>query len=195
MNFWKKVLGKLNFQTILIIVLVIIILLMRECSGGKTVTTPRVERDTIVEYITITKETPVYVPKVVKVKVFNIDTFTVPIDTTAILVDYYAEKYYDDEQELDSLYLTILDTVSQNSILGRQIKYTLKYPVTTITVKEYINQRELYYGVGLDVSTLNYFGGELFYRTKKSQGYGLGIGINNKLAPVVMGRMYWKLGK
>ena len=195
MNFWKKVLEKLNFQTILIIVLVIIILLMRECSGSKTVTTPRIERDTVVEYVTVEKVTEVYVPKIVRIKTIEIDTFTTPIDTAAILADYYAEKYYDDEQDLDSLYLVISDTVTQNSIAGRQIRYTLKYPVQTITVKEYINQRELYYGVGLDMSTLNYFGGELFYRTKKSQGYGLGIGINNKLNPVVMGRIYWKLGK
>lgn len=195
MNFWKKVLEKLNFQTILIIVLVIIILLMRECSGGKTVTTPRIERDTVVEYVTVTKETKVYVPKIVRIKTIKIDTFTTPIDTAAILADYLAEKYYDDEQDLDSLILTISDTVTQNSIVGRQIRYTLKYPTQTITLKEYINQRELYYGVGLDVSTLNYFGGELFYRTKKSQGYGLGIGINNKLNPVIMGRLYWKLGK
>lgn len=195
MNFWKKVLKKLNFQTILIIVLVIIILLMRECSGGKNVTTPRIERDTIVEYVTVEKTTEVYVPKIKYITKIKIDTFNTPIDTAAVLADYYAEKYYEDEQNLDSLYLVIIDTLSENSIIGRQIKYTLKYPVTTVTVKEYINQRELYYGIGLDMSTLNYFGGELFYRTKKSQGYGLGVGINNKLQPVVMGRMYWKIGK
>ena len=190
----KKVFN--NFQTILIVVLVIIILLMRECSGGKPNTNkPRIDRDTVIEYITITKQTPVYIPKPFKVKIPVIDTFSFPIDTAAILADYYAEKYYDDEQDLDSLHLVILDTISQNSIIGRQIKYTLKYPIQTITIKEYINQRELYYGVGLDISTLNYLGGELFYRTKKSQGYGLGVGINNKLQPMVIGRMYWKLGK
>jgi len=192
---WLKVLEKIDFKTLIIVVLFIIILLMRECSGSGTVTTPRIEQDTVVEYVTITKETPVYVPKVKYVTKVKIDTFTTPIDTAAILADYYAEKYYDDEQELDSLYLVISDTVTQNSISGRQIKYTLKYPTQTITVKEYINQRELYYGIGLDVSTLNYFGGELFYRTKNSQGYGLGIGVNNKFNPIVMGRIYWKLGK
>jgi len=195
MNFWKKVLEKLNFQTILIIVLVIIILLMRECSGNSTPTEPRIETKTVTEYITVEKETKVYVPKIIRIKTIERDTFNTPIDTAAILADYYAEKYYEDEQNLDSLYLVILDTLSENSITGRQIKYTLKYPVTTITIKEYINQRELYYGVGLDVTSFNYLGGELFYRTKKSQGYGLGIGINNKLQPILMGRMYWKLGK
>jgi hypothetical protein len=189
----KKVFN--NFQTILIVVLVIIIFLMRECSGGKSSTTPRIERDTVIEYVTVTKETKAYVPKIKTIVQTRIDSFSTPVDTAAILADYYAQKYYDDEQELDSLYLVILDTVTQNSITGRQIKYTLKYPIKTITIKEYINQRELYYGVGLDISTLNYFGGELFYRTKKSQGYGLSIGVNNELQPVVMGRMYWKLGK
>jgi len=189
----KKVFN--NFQTILIVALVIIILLMRECSGGKQSTTPRIETKTVTEYVTVEKETKVYVPKIRTIIKTRIDTFNTPIDTAAILADYYAEKYYDDEQNLDSLYLVILDTLSQNSITGRQIKYTLKYPVTTVTIKEYINQRELYYGVGLDIASFNFFGGELFYRTKKSQGYGLGIGINNKIQPMVIGRMYWKLGK
>lgn len=169
---------------------------MRECGGGKpSTTTPRIERDTVIEYVTVTKNTPVYIPKPFKVKVPQIDTFSFPVDTLSILADYYSEKYYDDEQNLDSLYIVISDTISNNSITGRQIKYTLKYPIQTITIKEYINQRELYYGVGLDITTLNYLGGELFYRTKKSQGYGLGIGINNRLQPVVVGRVYWKLGK
>lgn len=189
----KKVFN--NFQTILVVVLIIIILLMRECSGGKQTNTPRIERDTVVEYVTIEKETKVYVPKPYKVKVPLIDTFTFPIDTASILADYYAEKYYDDEQDLDSLKLVIIDTISQNSIIGRQIKYTLKYPVTTIKETIYLNQRELYYGIGLDISTMNYLGGELLYRNKKKQAYSLGLGINNKLQPVVMGRMYWKFGK
>ena len=105
--------------------------------------------------------------------------------------------YYNDEQNLDSLHLTILDTVSQNMITGRQIKYTLKYPQTKITEKVYLNQREFYWGLGLTgkTSQINYLGGELLYKNKKHQAYGLGIGINQDLQPVISGRMYWKIGK
>ncbi len=55
-----------NLQTVIILVLIIVILLMRNCSGKSS--TPqnkvRIERDTLIEYITITKTTPVYIPKV-----------------------------------------------------------------------------------------------------------------------------------
>jgi len=190
-----------NLQTVIILVLIIVILLMRNCSGKSTTSPnkPRIEKDTVVEYITITKNTPVYIPKIKYINKIDIDTFLVSnrIDTNAILADYYSEVYYDDEQNLDSLYLTILDTISQNRIIGRQIKYTLKYPQTTITEKIYINQREFYVGLGGagTFTQLNYFGTELLYKNKKKQAYGLGVGINQNLVPVLSARMYWKLGK
>jgi hypothetical protein len=190
-----------NLQTITILTLVIVILLMRNCSGKKSINVnePRIERDTVVEYITVTKTTPVYVPKIKYINKINVDTFLVynPIDTASILADYYSEVYYDDEQNLDSLYLTILDTISQNRIIGRQIKYTLKYPQSIITEKIYINQREFYVGLGGagTFTQLNYFGGEMLYKNKKKQAYGLGVGLNQNLVPIVSARMYWKIGK
>ena len=190
-----------NLQTIIILTLVIVILLMRNCSGTKSINVnePRIERDTVVEYITVTKTTPVYVPKIKYINKINVDTFLVynPIDTASILADYYSEVYYDDEQNLDSLYLTILDTISQNRIIGRQIKYTLKYPQSIITEKIYINQREFYVGLGGagTFTQLNYFGGEMLYKTKKKQAYGLGVGLNQNLVPIISARMYWKIGK
>jgi hypothetical protein len=190
-----------NLQTIIILTLVIVILLMRNCSGKKSINVnePRIERDTVVEYITVTKTTPVYVPKIKYINKINVDTFLVynPIDTASILADYYSEVYYDDEQNLDSLYLTILDTISQNRIIGRQIKYTLKYPQSIITEKIYINQREFYVGLGGagTFTQLNYFGGEMLYKNKKKQAYGLGVGLNQNLVPIVSARMYWKIGK
>jgi hypothetical protein len=33
------------------------------------------------------------------------------------------------------------------------------------------------------------------YRNKKKQAYGLGVGINQNLQPVLSGRIYWKIGK
>ena len=186
-----------NIQTVLIVVLVIVILLMRSCSGNVQPTEPVVIRDTVVEYVTIEKEYPVYVPKIKYITKVSIDTFTTPIDTSVILADYYAIRTYEDTQVLDSLDLTITDTVSQNQILGRKIAYNFTYPRNTITETIYINNREFYWGVGVAGATnqLNYVGGELLYRNKKKQAYGLGIGINQDLVPVISGRMYWKLGK
>jgi len=185
-----------NIQSLLIVVLIVIIFLLRNCSGPVE-PTERVIRDTIVEYVTIEKEYPVYVPKIKYVTKVDIDTFTTPIDTAAILADYYAIRTYEDTQVLDSLDLTITDTVSQNQILGRKIAYNFTYPRKTIKETIYINPREFYIGVGLtgDQNQINYLGSELMYRNKRKQAYGFGIGVNQDLQPVFTGRMYWKIGK
>ena len=186
-----------NIQSLLIAVLVVVILLMRQCSGPVTPTEPQIIRDTIIEYVTIEKEYPVYVPKVKYITKVDIDTFSTPIDTAAILADYYAIRTYEDTQVLDSLDLTITDTVSQNQILGRKIAYNFTYPRTTIKETIYLNKRELYFGVGVtgNQDQLQYLGGEMVFRNKKRQAYGLGVGVDQNLVPVVSVRMYWKLGK
>jgi hypothetical protein len=64
-----------NIQTLLVIVLVVIIFLMRGCSGTPVSTEPRIERDTVTEYITIEKESIVYQPKIKYITKVDIDTF------------------------------------------------------------------------------------------------------------------------
>jgi len=186
-----------NIQSLLIAVLVVVILLMRQCSGPVTPTEPQIIRDTIIEYVTIEKEYPVYVPKVKYITKVDIDTFTTPIDTSAILSDYYAIKTYEDKQVLDSLDLTIIDTVSQNQIMGRKIAYNFTYPRKTVKETIILNKRELYFGVGVtgNLDQLQYLGGEMVFRNKKRQAYGLGVGVDQNLVPVISARMYWKLGK
>ena len=186
-----------NIQSLLIAVLVVVILLMRQCSGPVTPTEPQIIRDTIIEYVTIEKEYPVYVPKVKYITKVDIDTFTTPIDTSAILSNYYAIKTYEDKQVLDSLDLTITDTVSQNQILGRKITYNFTYPRKTVKETIILNKRELYFGVGVtgNPDQLQYLGGEMVFRNKKRQAYGLGVGVDQSLVPVISFRMLWKLGK
>jgi len=187
-----------NIQTVLIAVLIIIILLLRACNKPNPVEPVIITKvETIFD--TITKEVPVYVPKYVQKIETVIDTIvkTQPVDTTAILRDYFATYVYQDRQELDSLNLTIIDSVSQNKIFARTISYDLIYPTTTITKEIYLNNRELYWGLDVNGSSsqLNYVGGGLIYRTRKKQVYGLGIGINQDFQPVVSGKLYWKIGK
>jgi hypothetical protein len=186
-----------SIQSLLIAVLVVVILLMRQCSGPVTPTEPQIIRDTIIEYVTIEKEYPVYVPKIKYITKVDIDTFTTPIDTSAILSDYYAIKTYEDKQVLDSLDLTITDTLSQNQILGRKIAYNFTYPRKTIKETIILNKRELYFGLGVtgNKDQLQYLGGEMVFKNKKRQAYGLGVGVDQNLVPVISVRMYWKLGK
>ena len=186
-----------NIQSLLIVVLIVVIFLMRSCSGKDTPVEPQIIRDTIVESVIIEKEYPVYIPKVKYITKVNIDTFNTPIDTSAILSDYYAIKTYEDKQVLDSLNLVITDTISQNQILGRKIAYNFTYPRKTIKETIYLNKRELYFGVGVtgNPDQLQYLGGEMVYKNKKRQAYGLGVGVDQNLVPVISVRMYWKLGK
>jgi hypothetical protein len=67
-----------NIQSLLLVVLVVIIFLMRGCSSTPASTEPRIERDTITEYITIEKESIVYQPKVKYITKVDIDTFSIP---------------------------------------------------------------------------------------------------------------------
>jgi hypothetical protein len=186
-----------NIQSLLIVVLIVVIFLMRSCSGKGTPVEPQIIRDTIIEYVTIEKTYPVYVPKVKYVTKVDIDTFSTPIDTATILADYYAVRTYEDTQVLDSLDLVITDTISQNQILGRKIAYNFTYPRKTIKETIYLNKRELYFGVGVtgNPDQLQYLGGEMVYKNKKRQAYGLGVGVDQNLVPVISVRMYWKLGK
>lgn len=193
-----------NIQSILIVVLVIIILLMRECDGG-SFGCQRVEgSDTTyietVKWDTLKIPEITYVPKWKTKVVTEYDTVPKDVDTGAILKDYYSQYFYSDTLNIDTIgNIVINDTITQNMILARTPKVSISIPTITkeITINNYINNREFYYGVGIQgtANQLNFLGGDFLYRTKKNTAYGLSVGINQDFAPVVGGRMYWKIGK
>ena len=191
-----------NIKTLSIAVLIIVIYLQRSCNSSPIEIEPKVITKVETKWDTITIDKPIYVPKW-KTKVitkYENDTILVriPIDTLAVLKDYYAKNVYVDEIVLDSLGTVIItDTITQNSIFSRQIQSNILIPTTTITEEHYINKREFYYGLGLQGRSdqIKYLGGELLYKDKKRQIYGLGLGINHEFKPVISGRMYWKFGK
>lgn len=186
-----------NIQTLLIIVLVVLLFLQRSCSSNPIPDTKIVTKIEV-KYDTINTVTKTYIPKW-KTKIETIhDTFQADIDTLAILKDYYTKYYYSDTLKIDTVgYAIINDTITQNFIAARKIKTNILIPTTTITKEIYLNENELYWGLGLQGRTdqLNYLGGELLFRNKKKQVYGLGIGVNQDFKPVLSGRIYWKLGK
>jgi len=191
-----------NIQSILIVILVIVILLMRECDGGNSNGGGKIDTTIIetVKWDTLRIPEITYVPKWRTKIVTEHDTIPRMIDTGAILKDYYSKYYYSDTIEIDTIgNIVINDTITQNKIFARTPKVSIAIPTITkeITINNYINNRELYYGFGVQGNTsgLNFLGGDLLYRTKKKTAYGLSVGINQNFAPVVGGRMYWKLGK
>jgi len=197
MDFLKKVFN--NIQSVLIIVLVIA-LFIKSCGGGHSKTPkPKVITHTKTEYITIENTIPLYVPKW-RTRIDTIsetDSFLINVDTLSILKEYYTKYHYYDVQDFDSFKIIISDTVTQNMITSRQIKYTLRYPKITVTEKIYLNEKEFYVGLGGvgNNTQLNYVGGEVLYKTKNYKIYGFGGGINQNLKPVVSARIYWKIGK
>ena len=200
-----------NIKDITILVLVIIIIFLRSCSGDGEITEPIVITKTEIKYDTITNEITNYVPKLVTrilrktdtVNKINIvketDTITLQqsVDTSAILEDYFASYVYSDIQNFDSIKFEITDTVSQNKILSRSIEYTLLYPTITITNTHYINRREFYLGVGFAGSTqrLSFAGLQFNYKDKKRNLFGIGLGIDSDIQPVLSAQFLWRLGK
>jgi hypothetical protein len=191
-----------NFKNLIILVLIIVIIFLRQCSGtggvDDTPSEPTIITKVETKYDTITKEVTKYVPKIVTRIKTEIDTIrlTQKIDTLSILEDYFAKYVYEDFQQLDSLNLTIKDTISQNKILSRKIIYDLIYPTTTVTETKYINKNEFYVGFGLNGTTkqFNYVGGSILLRTKKKQAFGLGVGLNDQFQPIISTQFLWKLG-
>jgi len=190
-----------DIKTLLIVVLVAIILLMRACSGGKNgtdIAEPTIITETVTKWDTLKIDSLVYVPKW-KTRIETVhDTIPADIDTLSILKDYYAKYFYTDTLSLDSLgSIVINDTVSRNSIIFREIQPNVLIPTTTVTNTVFINKREFYVGFGLKGRTdqINYLGGELLYKTKNKQVYGVGIGVNQDFQPVLGFSMHWKLSK
>lgn len=201
-NSWTEILKSFfsNLQTILIVGLVVIILLMRQCDGEKPIIKTIVETKETVKWDTVKIPEITYVPKW-KTKIVRVtDTIPKDIDTMEILKDYYAKYFYTDTLDIDSIgNIVINDTITQNKIFARKPKVNIQIPTITkeIVITKVINEREFYYGVGLQGSTdqLNYLGGEFLYRTKKKNAYGVSLGINQDFSPIIGGKVYWKIGE
>lgn len=188
-----------NIQTIVILVLIILVL-MKTCEGpAKPI--EKIVTKIEVRYDTLEVEKKVYIPKYQTRIVTKVDTFTInkKIDTLAILKDYYAKYVYQDTLKLDTLgYVVINDTITQNKIYSRSFDNSqILIPTTTITNDIYLNQRKFFGGVSLggNSSQINFLSGDLLYKTKTDNIYGIGLGVNQNLQPIVIGRLYWKLGK
>lgn len=191
----KKYVG--SIQSFLIIILVAVLLYQSQCSRK-----PDVEPEVIVtietKWDTVNVTQTEYVPKWRTRVVTKHDTIPQDIDTMSILKNYYSKFHYVDTLTLDTLgYLVLNDTISKNSIMSRSFVSDISIPTTTITKEIYLKKREFYWGMGLngDASQLNYLGGEFMYKNKQRNMFGVGVGVNQDLQPVLSGRMYWKIGK
>lgn len=122
------------------------------------------------------------------------------IQYDSLLKEFFALKTYYDTVRLDTLgYVSVIDSVQKNGILGRSFHTNYKIPTVTVTktITHYDPPKaQLFYGGGLDLNaTLAPVGahGGLILKTKKDQllglqvGTGIGGGINYGFSS------YWKI--
>ena len=161
-----------------------------------------------------------YVPKYITKEVIKEVEIPVDVDSLAIIKDYFSKVTVKDTLSLaydfppvvtDSLgnkpsgdlgFGILTDIISQNRIESREIDWYFKIPtVYNTTIVKELPKNEFYYGFGAGIDQtngLNNFSGNVLFKTKKLNIYGLNLGLSNQLGeykPFVGGSMYWKLGK
>jgi hypothetical protein len=129
------------------------------------------------------------------------------IDTVALLKDYYSKVLYKDTLVLpDSLgTVSVIDTISQNKILGRTFNANVKQRTIkeTMIVKE-LPKTKIFYGLEGGFNKADFVssvGAGVLINTKKDKIYQLGVGVNNQtidgtngsFSPYIRGGVYWKI--
>ena len=208
----KKLLNLKNITITLLIVIVV----FQQCGGDKTKTGEIVKVDGK-KYELIKHEIDTF--EIVKTKVVTkkgediyhetIKEVTIPaiVDTQALLHDYFAKNIYKDTLQLpDSLgIVSLIDTITQNKILGRTFNASVKQRVIkeTTIVKE-LPKTKLFYGFegGFNkADVVSHLGLGVLINTKQDKMFHLGVGVANRttdgtsgaLAPYIGGGVYWKL--
>jgi hypothetical protein len=207
----------LNFKNIAIAVLIIFVLLewfnpggvmpgKKVFIAGKAYEVIKHDIDTIdiVKTKVVTKKgEDIYHETIVEKEVI----IPAVIDTAALLKDYYSKVLYKDTLVLpDSLgTVSLLDTISQNKILGRTFNASVKQRTIkeTMIVKE-LPKTKIFYGLEGGFNKADFVssvGAGVLINTKKDKIYQLGLGVNNKttdgtnggFSPYVRGGVYWKI--
>jgi len=129
------------------------------------------------------------------------------IDTLALLKDYYSKVLYKDVLVLpDSLgTVSVIDTISQNRILGRTFNANVKQrTIKETTIVKELPKTKIFYGLegGFNkADVVSSVGAGVLINTKKDKIYQLGLGVNNKttdgttggFTPYIRGGVYWKI--
>ena len=189
---------RFKLEHILILILGVVILWLTQCRRSEPIVDEIVKTEVVTKWDTVEVAKTEYVPKIIEKVVIDIDTFNVPIDTVSVLKDYYSKYYYSDTIQIDTLGSVIVnDTISQNLIFFRDVQSNFFIPTTTITNTVYLNRREFYGGISVTgrPTQLDFINGELLYRGKKRNAYGIGVGLNPQFEPIYTFKIFWKIGK
>ena len=207
----------LNIKNIALLLLIAIVV-FQQCGGNKTKTGEIVkidgkkyelikhEIDTIevVKTKVVTRKgEDIYHETIVEKEVL----IPAVIDTAALLKDYYSKVLYKDVLVLpDSLgTVSVIDTISQNRILGRTFNASVKQrTIKETTIVKELPKTKLFYGFegGFNkADVVSHIGMGILLNTKTDKIFNLGIGVANRvvdgtnggLTPYINGGVYWKI--
>ena len=164
--------------TLLVAILIIFIARTSRFTKDEPVIITKI--DTVYQQKTFTKYTKGKdIPYLVLQDNFILDTIH---DTVTIVKDYLTTKVYTDTFTLDSSKFTIIDTISQNAIKGRQFIANIKERTITITNDIYHKDKNsLYLGVLGDLRRFDNklgIGVGLTFKTAKNDLFNFGITTN-----------------
>jgi hypothetical protein len=192
-----------------ILMAIVCIYLFRDCTNDPEPPLIEHEIDTVFQEVKV--EVPKYVPKWrTKIETVEIhDSIPAePIDTTAILADYYAKYKTVDTLKLpypDSVnkvfgYGVVTDVISKNAIESRNIVWNYSIPTVTHTITIHPKPKaQVYIGAMANVNRvqiLSSVSGALLYKTKKDRIYIANIGVANNgsgAQPFLGGGVLWKI--
>jgi hypothetical protein len=130
------------------------------------------------------------------------------IDTAEILKIYYAKSIQKDVLNLPNNVgtLTLIDTITQNKVVGRSFDSKIKKQIIRDTVRvPEIPKNLLYFGVETNMDRpdlISNLGVGLMYKTKGEKIYKVTMGVNNRViggttsgvfTPYIGGGVYWKI--
>ncbi len=207
----------LNVKNITIVILVILLFLAFLNPGGhlptRTKYVPEIDSVQYVIHDTVSVDSLVEVEVEVPVEVEVEKIVEVPvyqtIDTMEILKVHFAKVQHKDVLTLPNNQgtVTLIDTISMNSIVNRKFIADVKRMIVTDTVYTQIPRKtEAYLGIDAKFdkpNVVNIIGVSMLFKNKDDNHmYRLGVGVTNRvndqgtngsLTPFIGGGVYWKL--
>lgn len=205
----------LNAKNFTIVILIILLFLAFFNPGGHLPnrTSVRIDsvsyavHDTIPVDSLVEVEVEVEVPVEVEVEKRVEVPVQIPIDTTEILKIYFAKVQHKEVLTLPNNVgtVTIMDTISKNSIVNRKFISDIKQMIVkdTVYTKE-PKKGQMFFGFNGGFNKNNvvsHIGTGVIYKTKEDKIFHVGVGVANRIldgtsgefTPYLDGGVYWKI--